>query len=109
VYCIDKLDVMKKLLLVLLIVPIVSFGQNVEYINSEEHKGAGIRFSLATIVNGIIYLSGQIGEVNNVVVTEDIGPETKQALDNLKSVLEDMGHSIEDLFKCTCMLSNIKD
>ena len=28
VHCIDKLDIMKKLLLLLLIVPMVSFGQN---------------------------------------------------------------------------------
>tara|TARA_B110000967_G_C18654291_1_gene444933 strand:+ start:61 stop:510 length:450 start_codon:yes stop_codon:yes gene_type:complete len=100
---------MKKFLLLLLIVPTVSFGQIIEYINSKEHKGSGMPFSQATIVNGIIYLSGQIGEVNNVVVNGGIGPETKQALGNLKSILEDMGHSVEDIFKCTCMLSNIKD
>ena len=100
---------MKKFLLLLLIVPMVSFGQIIEYINSKEHKGSGMPFSQATIVNGIIYLSGQIGEVNNVVVNGGIGPETKQALGNLKSILEDMGHSVEDIFKCTCMLSNIKD
>ena len=28
VHCIDKLDIMKKLLFVLLLVPMVSFGQN---------------------------------------------------------------------------------
>ena len=100
---------MKKLLLVLLLVPMVSFGQNIEYINSKEHKRYGMPFSQATIVNGIIYLSGQIGEVNNVVVEGGIGTETKQALDNLKSILEDMEHSVEDIFKCTCMLSNIND
>ena len=100
---------MKKLLLLLLIAPLVSFGQNIEYINSKEHKSSGMPFSQATVVNGIIYLSGQIGDVNNVVVDGGIGSETKQALNNLKSVLESMNHSINDIFKCTCMLSDIKD
>ena len=100
---------MKKLLLLLLLVPMVSFGQNIEYVNSKEHKLSGMPFSQATIVNGIIYLSGQIGEVNNVVVEGGIGPETKQALGNIKNILKDMEHSVEDIFKCTCMLSNIKD
>tara|TARA_B110000902_G_scaffold63103_1_gene74774 strand:- start:403 stop:1317 length:915 start_codon:yes stop_codon:yes gene_type:complete len=100
---------MKKLLLLLLIAPLVSFGQNIEYINSKEHKSSGMPFSQATVVNGIIYISGQIGDVNNVVVDGGIGSETKQALNNLKSVLESMNHSINDIFKCTCMLSDIKD
>ena len=50
-------------------------------------------FSQATVVNGLIYLSGQIEDVNNVVV-DGGGSETKRALNNLKSVLESMNHSI---------------
>mgnify|MGYP006126691835 CR=1 FL=1 len=84
---------MKKLLLLLLIGLLVSFGQNIEYINSKQHKSSGMPFSQATVVNGLIYLSGQIEDVNNVVV-DGGGSETKRALNNLKSVLESMNHSI---------------
>ncbi len=100
---------MKKLIFLFGLISSVAFGQNIQYINSDEHKSAGMPFSQATVVNGVIYLSGQIGEVNNVVVEGGTGAETKQALENLKNVLEDMGHSIDDIFKCTCMLSSIKD
>ncbi len=100
---------MKKLSFLLLWIPLLSFGQNMEYHNSESHKKAGLPFSEAAIVNGVIYLSGQIGEVDEVVVKGGIGPETKQALANIESVLVDMGHSKADVFKCTCMLSNMED
>lgn len=99
---------MKKILILLLFTPIISFCQNIEYYNSKEHKKER-PFSQAAIANGIIYLSGQIGEIDEVVVKGGIGPETKQALENIKSVLENMGQTIDDIFKCTCMLSNIED
>ena len=49
-------------------------------------------FSQATIVNGIVYLSGQIGEINNSVVKGGIDPETTQALTNIKNVLKRWGY-----------------
>ena len=100
---------MKNLFLIFLFFPLTTFGQQIEYVNSENHKASEMPFSQATIVNGIVYLSGQIGEINNSVVKGGIDPETTQALTNIKNVLEEMGLSIDDIFKCTCMMSDIKD
>ena len=100
---------MKKHLFLLLFIPFTAFCQNIEYYNSEEHKKSALPFSQAAVVNGIIYLSGQIGEADSTLVKGGIVPETKQALTNIKNILEEMGHSIDDVFKCTCILSNIED
>ena len=61
---------MKNLFLIFLFFPLTTFGQQIEYVNSENHKASEMPFSQATIVNGIVYLSGQIGEINNSVVKE---------------------------------------
>ena len=85
-------------------------NHEIEYINSSESKKNNYPFSEATIVNNIIYLSGQIGTLKNGKLIEGgIKEETIQTMLNIKSVLEKNGSSIEKIFKCTCMLSDIKD
>ena len=82
----------------------------IEYLNSPEHLEKDYPFSEATIVNGVIYLSGQIGTLSNGEVIEGgIEAETIQTLKNIESVLERLGGSKDDIFKCTCMLKDIKD
>ena len=46
---------------------------------------------------------------NDKVIDGGIVPETIQALSNIKNKLERLGSSIDNVFKCTCMLSDIKD
>ena len=85
-------------------------NHEIEYINSSESKKNNYPFSEATIVNNIIYLSGQIGTLKNGKLIEGgIKEETRQTMLNIKSVLEKNGSSIDKIFKCTCMLSDIKD
>jgi len=87
-----------------------SNSQEIEYINSSESKKNDYPFSEATIVNDIIYLSGQIGTLENgKLIDGGIKAETRQTMLNIKSVLEKNGSSLEKVFKCTCMLSDIKD
>ncbi len=63
-----------------------------------------------TPVNDVIYVSGQIGTLSNGEVIEGgIGSETIQSLKNIEAVLKRLGGSKEDIFKCTCMLKDIKD
>lgn len=68
-------------------------------------------FSEAVIIDNIIYLSGQIGnepgQMN--VVAGGIGPETKQAMKNIQSVLQANNASLEDIIKCTIMLEDISE
>ncbi len=82
----------------------------IRFINSQENIDRGYPFSEATIVNGIIYLSGEIGTLpDGSLVSGGIIEETKQTLTNIKNKLEKMGGSMDDVFKCTCMLADIKD
>ena len=103
---------MKNLFLIFLLIfsiPAI-FCQDIIFVNSELHLENDAPFSEATIVNGIIYLSGEIGTLpNNKVIDGGIVPETIQALSNISNKLERMGSSIDNVFKCTCMLSDIKD
>ena len=82
----------------------------IQYVNSDETKEKGYPFSDATVVNGIIYLSGAIGTLpDGSVVSGGILAETRQTMMNIKNRLEEMGGSMDDIFKCTCMLADIKD
>ena len=87
-----------------------SSQNEIQYVNSDETKEKGYPFSDATVVNGIIYLSGAIGTLpDGSVVTGGITAETRQTMTNIKNTLEKMGGSMDDVFKCTCMLADIKD
>lgn len=88
----------------------MSFSQEIIRINSEEHIAKNRPFSQATVVNDIIYLSGQIGTLpDGQLVSGGIEAETKQVLTNIQNLLESIGSSMDAVFKCTCMLENIQD
>ena len=87
-----------------------SSQNEIQYVNSDETKEKGYPFSDATVVNGIIYLSGAIGTLpDGSVVSGGIVAETRQIMMNIKNRLEKMGGSMDDIFICTCMLADIKD
>ena len=78
------------------------FSQGIERINSPEHIKNNSPFSEASIVNGVIYLSGEIGTLpNGKLIEGGITAETRQILANIKSTLNRMGSSMDDVFKCT--------
>ena len=87
-----------------------SSQNEIQYVNSDETKEKGYPFSDATVVNGIIYLSGSIGTLpDGSVISGGIVAETRQTMMNIKNRLEKMGGSMDDIFKCTCMLADIED
>ena len=61
----------------------------------------------------LLFVSGQIGSrVENgapVLVPGGIEPEARQALDNIKAVVEKGGSSMTKVVKCTVMLADMKD
>ncbi len=90
-------------------------GQDVEYLQSEEFKQINMPFSEAVRVGNLLFLSGQIGDVYTDIPGQSklaeggIRPETRQTMENIKSVLERYGLRLENVVKCTCMLADIKE
>lgn len=71
----------------------------------------GLPFSSAVRVGNMLYLSGQIGNVPGTRQLADTGiaGQTRQALENIKSVLASVGSSLDRAVKCTVFLADIKD
>ena len=66
-------------------------------------------YSTATIAGGIIYLSGMIGIDPAVQKPVEGGTlaQAKQAFENIKTVLGEMGATLEDVLKTTVYLTDI--
>jgi len=72
--------------------------------------GANLPFSEAVRVGPMLYLAGQIGgDASGNVVAGGIEPETKQAIENIKAVLERHDSSLDRVVKCTAMLLDMKE
>ena len=67
-------------------------------------------FSEVVRVGRMLYLSGQLGtDSTGHLASGGIKAETRQALENIKHVLEANGSSMDDVVKCTAMLADIND
>ena len=68
-------------------------------------------FSDAAKVGNILFLSGEIGVdyTTMKVVPGGIKAETKQTLDNIKATVEKYGSSMDNIFKCTVMIADMKE
>jgi reactive intermediate/imine deaminase len=65
-------------------------------------------FSEAVRVDNIVFLSGVLGtDSTGRLVRGGIGPETKQALENVKAALARNGLTMDRVVKCTVMLADI--
>lgn len=83
----------------------------VEYLVSDATRAAGLPFSDAVRVGRMIYVSGQIGLAPGAseIVAGGIGPETRQTLENIRTILETHGSSMDRVVKCTVMLADIRE
>lgn len=71
---------------------------------------ARLPFSAAVRVGPMLYLSGQLGtDSTGKLVPGGIEAETRQALENVRSILERSGLSMDRVVKCTAMLANMAD
>jgi 2-iminobutanoate/2-iminopropanoate deaminase len=67
--------------------------------------------SEAVRVGNILYLSGQLGFLPGTrnLAPGGIAAETKQTMENIRTVLEKHGSSFDRVVKCTVMLADIKE
>lgn len=68
-------------------------------------------YSQATIHNGMVYCSGQVGLVPGkaAFAGDDIASQAKQVMKNLQAVLEEAGSGFEKVLKCSIYLADMDD
>lgn len=67
-------------------------------------------YSQAVSYGEFIYTSGQVGiNTEGKFVSGEIQDQTRQVLENLKSILEDNGSSLENVIKTTVYLKDMND
>lgn len=77
---------------------------------SYQPNAKGLPFSDSVQVGQTVYLSGVLGlDANGQLVKGGIGPQTAQALENLRIALKESGSSSSHVAKCTVILTDIKD
>jgi reactive intermediate/imine deaminase len=86
-------------------------AETVEYLNSGAVLPAGLPFSEAVRAGDTLYLSGQIGVTPRKLglVPGGIEAESRQTMDNIRTILTTHGYSMDDLVKCTVMLADIAE
>jgi len=72
--------------------------------------GSKLPFSSAVRVGSMLYLSGQLGtDSAGSLVPGGIAAETRQTLENIRTVLEANGSSLDRVVKCTAMLADMSE
>lgn len=86
-------------------------GNSIEYLTSTDTTSLNLPFSEAVRVGNILYLSGNLGNIpgKKKLVSGGIQAETKQAMENMKRVLQRHGSSLDRVIKCTVMVADIKE
>ena len=87
--------------------PVFAHAQAPQFLTTNPQSTAP--FSPAVKVGNMLFLAGQIGTEHGKLVAGGIGPETKQALTNIKTVLEANGSDMEHVVKCTVFLADMKE
>ncbi len=82
-----------------------------EFLPSPETESLGLPFSDAVRVGDVLYLSGQIGvrPGSLELAPGGIRGEARQALENVRAVLERNGSGLDRVFKCTVFLADMAD
>ena len=79
---------------------------------SPEYLGQDARYPFTPVVKvgRMLYLSGQIGtDSSRTVVAGGIRAETRQALTNIRALLEKNGGSMDHVVKCTVFMADMSE
>jgi len=82
---------------------------NIQRLDSGRVLPASAPFCEGTAVGNLVFLSGQLGNVPGTLALVEGGivAEARQALANVRSVLEAQGLGVGNLVRCTIMLADI--
>ena len=80
-------------------------------VSTQNAPAPGGVYSQAILANGFIFTAGQVPVVpgSGQMVDGGIQEQTRQALENIKAVLEAAGTSLENVVKVTVFLADIND
>jgi len=83
----------------------------IERFNGGKVVPASLPFPEGTAVGGLVFLSGQLGNVPGTLalVEGGIRAEARQALDNILTVLQGQGLGLANLVRCTVMLADMAE
>lgn len=81
------------------------------YLTSETTASMNLPFSDAVRVGHLLFLSGQIGNIPGTtdLASGGIQGEARQTMENIKTVLEANGSSMDRVIKATVMLADISE
>jgi 2-iminobutanoate/2-iminopropanoate deaminase len=82
-----------------------------EFLVSPQTMALSLPFSDAVRAGDFLFVSGQIGTTPSTdeLVPGGIGPEARQALENIRAILERYGSSMDAVVKCTVFLADIRE
>ncbi len=67
-------------------------------------------YSQAVRYDNMVYTSGQIPFTKDGnLISDDVQQQTRQCLENLKSILEEAGSSLKKVIKCTIFIKDMND
>ncbi len=80
-------------------------------VNTKNAPAAFGPFSQALKTDSLVFTSGQlpIDPVSGEVVGKDVTAQTHQVLNNLKSILDEAGSSLNDVVKATVFITSMND
>ena len=76
------------------------------------HNLESVPYSESVLVDGMLYISGQIGNDArdyNMIAEGGLRPQVRQAMNNIKNILMKHDATMDDIVKCTCILANGDD
>ena len=76
------------------------------------HKHDKVPYSESVQVDDMLYISGQIANVDydyNKIVEGGIRPQVNQTMINIQNILKKHNATMDDVVKCTCILANGDD
>ncbi|WP_303859815.1 RidA family protein [Alkalibaculum bacchi] len=84
---------------------------NLEIIHTKKAPEAIGPYSQAIIVGNLVFTSGQVplNPKTGEIVCTDVEGQTKQALENIKNVLEAGGSDLDHVVKTTVYIQNMDD